>query len=310
MIIGSGATAITLLPTLAETAEKVTMLQRSPSYVMPLKAGASGTWIRKVVPSRWADGLIRWKHILLAMLFYHLCKIFPQAVRKVLRLVAISELPKNVPHDPHFQPSYNPWEQRICFCPDGDFFKSLHRDNTHVVTDTIETVNEKGILTSGGTFLDADVIVTATGLRVQVAGGARITVDGAVFPFGEKFLWNGAMLQDFPNAAYVVGYGNISWTLGADSTAQLICRLLKEMQKKDIEVVIPRLDAGHGMKPSPMLNIKANYVLNAKHVIPMAGDRAPWGARDAPIRDIVHARWGNATENLELIHKKEGKKTT
>lgn len=303
-MIGSGATAITLVPALAPTVQKVTMLQRSPSYVMPLKAEASGAWIRAVAPRRYVDTLIRWKHILIAMIFYHICKNFPRFVRALLKAMTTSYLPKNVPYDPHFNPSYNPWEQRICFCPNGDFFKALHRQNTEIVTDTIQNVNEKGIQTSSGRFLEADIIVTATGLRIQVAGGARITVDGAEIPFGEKYLWNGAMIQDIPNATYIIGYGNISWTLGSDSTALLVIRLIKEMKKKDYEVAIPRLDKDHGMKTTPVLNIKANYVLKAKDLIPQAGDAAPWHARDDAIRDIYNAKYGDISKHMEFLPKK------
>lgn len=177
-----------------------------------------------------------------------------------------------------------------------------------MVTDKIRTINEKGILTESGEFLDADIIVTATGLKVLLGGRAKISLDGVVFPFGEKYLWNGSMLQDFPNAAYIIGYTNVAWTLGADATARLICRLLKHMKDNDLDIAVPRLKAGHSMKSTPAFNLSATYIQKAMALIPMAGDVAPWRQRNNSVKDIWYAYWGSLTKNMEFTKKEAAKK--
>jgi cation diffusion facilitator CzcD-associated flavoprotein CzcO len=211
VIIGSGATAVTLLPIIAEKATRVTMLQRSPTYVMSLPSvDPTGNFVRKFLPNWLAFKIVRWKFLIVPFAFFKFCRAFPNAARKILKFRTQQDLPKDVAHDPTFAPKYNPWEQRLCVCPDGDFFKALHKGNAEVVTDTIQTVTEDGILTSSGRKLDADVIVTATGLKMLLGGGSRISVDGKAVNLGDHFIWKGMMLQDIPNAAFVLGYTNAS----------------------------------------------------------------------------------------------------
>lgn len=302
VVIGSGATAITLLPNLVDKAARVTMLQRSPSYVMALPSvDPLGNLIKRLLPKWIAFKLVRWKFLVLPFLFFQFCRAFPNAGRKVIRANTLKQLPKNMAHDPNFNPRYNPWEQRLCICPDGDFFTALHKGNAEIVTDTIETVTATGITTVSGTTLDADIIVTATGLKMLLGGGARISVDGTPVPLSQKFMWKGALLQDLPNAAFVIGYTNASWTLGADATATLVCRLLKHMQKTGMAIATPRVRGK--MSEEPVLNLSSTYIEKAKGAIPKAGGNAPWRARKSYFGDMWAAKYGPLTTDLEFVEK-------
>lgn len=301
VIIGSGATAVTLLPVVAEKAAKVTMLQRSPSYVLPLPSeDSTGKIVGHFLPNWLAFKIVRWKFLLLPFIFYKFCRAFPNAARKVIRLRTKESLPKNIPHDPNFNPKYNPWEQRLCICPDGDFFKALHKGNTDIVTDTIKTVTEHGIATDGGKKLDADIIVTATGLKMQLAGGSRISIDGKPFNFVEKFMWKGIMLQDLPNAAFVIGYTNASWTLGADSTAIHVCRMLKYIDSHGLTSATPRVAKGEKLGVNPVLDLSSTYVQKAKGLLPKAGDSGPWKPRSGYLTDNWVASYGNLTTGMQF----------
>jgi cation diffusion facilitator CzcD-associated flavoprotein CzcO len=299
IIIGSGATAITLLPIVAQKAAHVTMLQRSPSYIMALPAeDPTGNFVRRFLPNWLAFKIVRWKFLILPFLFFQFCRAFPNAARWVLKRRTSRQLPANVPQDPHFNPKYNPWEQRLCVCPDGDFFKALQRGNADVVTDTIATVTETGIETKGGQRLEADVIVTATGLKMQMAGGARLSVDGKKLSIADKFMWKGMMLQDLPNMAFVIGYTNASWTLGADATALHICRLLKHMDKTGTQSATPSVDKGESLAASPVLNLSSTYIEKAKGSLPKAGDSGPWRPRANYLTDHWVSAYGNLTRGL------------
>ncbi|KAG4435531.1 hypothetical protein IFR05_008998 [Cadophora sp. M221] len=302
IIIGSGATAITLLPNLVEKADHVTILQRSPSYIMALPAvDPMGNFIRKWLPTWLAHTLVRWKFLILPFIFFKFCRAFPNAARKVIQGNTKKQLGDcNVPLDPNFKPSYNPWEQRLCVCPDGDFFKALHRGNADMVTDTIKTVTAKGIQTDSGKFIDADVIITATGLKMQLAGGSKITVDNKRIDVSTKYVWKGVMLQDVPNAAIVIGYTNASWTLGADATARLVCRLLKKMDQEKDGVATATIEPGLKMNPSPMLNLNSTYIEKAKGELPKSGDVAPWKPRSNYLADYWVAGYGNLNTGLKF----------
>lgn len=300
VVIGSGATAITLIPNLADKATKVTMLQRSPSWVIGIPAVDSiGGLMRKCLPSWIASPLIRWKFIVLPSLFFHFCRRFPNAARSILRERVKRELPSSIPVDPNFNPRYNPWEQRLCVCPDSDFFKCLHSGKTDVVTDTIKTITSSGIDLVSGKTLDADIIITATGLKLQLAGGAKISIDGNSYNYATKYMWKGVMLQDLPNTVAVIGYTNASWTLGADITTGILVRLLKHMRENNFSSTVPRVH-GNKMKSTPLLNLKSTYVEEAKGYLPMAGDRGPWKPRRNYLVDYWVERYGNLTEDLEF----------
>src|SRR5215469_15524857 len=310
VIIGSGATAVTLLPSVAERAEHVVMLQRSPSYVFSLPSKDKiGALIHRLLPSSIAYWIQRVQWILLGYTLYYYCRIFPNSAKRFLRRETIRQLPKDIAHDPHFKPAYNPWEQRLCLCPDGDFFKALRKGKASIATGSIETVTETGIELQDGSFISTDIIVTATGLKILIAGGARFSVDGKLLNPAEKFLWKGVMMQDLPNAAFVVGYTNASWTLGADATAQLITRLLKMMQKKGVVAAVPRLENPEKMKSVPMLNLDSTYIRRAASMMPKAGE-GQWAPRSNYFVDIKEAKWGDIVSGLQFYkqHMANGKK--
>lgn len=300
VIIGSGATAITLLPNIAQKAERVTMLQRSPTYILSLP-NISNSWLAYLLPSAISRKLQRISWIITTRIFYLFCQGFPRLARWIFRQRVSRELPKHIPLDPHFQPRYNPWDQRVCICPDGDFFKSLHTGRADVKTDTIKTVTKNGIELNSGDSIDADIIVTATGLQLLFAGGTEIVVDGKKVDPPSKYLWNGVMIQDIPNASYVIGYTNASWTLGADATALFICRLLKLMESKGASAAVPRVQPGEKLEDRPLLNLKSTYVSVAPKKLPKAGNKAPWLARESYISDLMFAKYGNIDNSLEYL---------
>ncbi|KAL9128356.1 MAG: hypothetical protein Q9175_007544 [Cornicularia normoerica] len=301
VVVGSGSTAVTLIPSLAETASHVSMLQRSPSYILARPAIDSfGWWAQKLLPYWIAHRITRIRFLVLSFLFTKFCAYYPLAARNLIKKLTLKELPGNIPHDPDFSPRYNPWEQRLCLCPDGDFFKAMRLGKASVVTDTITTVTETGIQLASGQTLDADIIVTATGLKLKSAGGAHISVDKNPVTIGEKYLWKGVMLQDVPNMATVIGYTNASWTPGADATALLVTRLLKSMKAKGATSAVPRLEHMKDMKPVPMLNLSSTYVVRGAKELPRTGNKAPWMPRSTYFSDLWDAKFGNITDGLRF----------
>lgn len=304
VIIGSGATAVTLLPKLAEKAD-VTMLQRSPTYIVSVP-NSTDSWLSRILPATWNHTLQRTRCLYLGRFFFLFCQAFPNLARWLLRLDSARQLPDHIPHDPHFQPRYNPWDQRLCVCPDGDFYKSLHAGRADVKTDTIRTVTSSGIELDSGDRLDADIIVTATGLRLQLAGGTSLTVDGDPVSISQKYAWHGMMIQDVPNAAFLLGYVNASWTLGADATSLFICRLLKEMEERGVRAAVPRVCVADAqdMQPRRLLSLNSTYVVNAEGALPRCADRGPWAPRNNYFDDLKFARRGNL-KGLEFLGEKK-----
>ncbi|BCS26884.1 flavin-containing monooxygenase [Aspergillus puulaauensis] len=301
VIIGSGATAITLLPNLADEAARVTMLQRSPTYIRSIPNRSSNGRLSYLLPSGIYHRLQREIWILRTRLFFLFCQHFPSLATWMLKRAVKQELPGHIAYDPHFKPYYNPWDQRMCVCPDGDFFTSLRLGKADVRTDTIKTVTAKGITLNAGETLDADIIVTATGLKLQIAGGAALSVDGQKIDISSKYLWNGVMLQDLPNAAFVIGYTNASWTLGADATAQCITRILKTLESRKLVAAIPRVDPQLNLQELPLLKLTSTYLNAGPRVLPRAADRGPWQPRDHYGKDIRFAKKGNIDDGLEFV---------
>ncbi|GME55966.1 Flavin-containing monooxygenase [Neofusicoccum parvum] len=301
VIIGSGATAITLLPNLAERAAHVVMLQRSPSYIVnqDLVSGLDNS-IRAILPESAAYRLIRWRHLIMGYLFFFFCRAFPQRARRLLRADTEKQLPASTSYDPHFNPPYNPWEQRLCCSPDGDFFAALRSGRASIATDTIASVTPRGITLRSGAKLACDVIVTATGLRMRLGGGIRIVVDGRDVRLADRLLWRGALLQDVPNAAFMLGYTNASWTLGADAAALLVARVLRRMRDEGATSCVPRLREGEDVRPVPFMDLKSGYVSRALERLPKAGDRGPWTARWSYFSDLWNAKVGDITDGLEF----------
>ncbi|KAF8865663.1 putative dimethylaniline monooxygenase [Acephala macrosclerotiorum] len=214
--------------------------------------------------------------------------LLPALAKTTASATTDKELPQHIAQNPHFKPAYNPWEQRLCVCPDGDFYHALRQGNSHVVMDTIETVTESGIRTSAGTILDADIIVTATGLRMKFAGGIRASVDGTVIKFSDKYLWKGALMQDVPNTAFLLGYTNASWTLGAEASMQLVCRILRYMMARRFKT-----------RPTNMINLKSTYIISGQSILPKGGDVGRWKARVNYFKGFCHAKFGGM-EGLEF----------
>lgn len=304
VIVGSGATAMTLLPNMTDHASHVTMLQRSPSYLLsqPSEDGME-KFIRRWFPLFMAHRLIRIKWLILPFIFVNFCHYFPNASRTAIMKATIPQLPESTPYDPTFKPKYNPFEQRVCFCPDGDFYQSLRDGKSSVVTGSIETVTKNSIKLTNGKELHPDIIVTATGLQIRLAGGMTLKTDNVPYNIPDKYFWKGVMLQDLPNCAFVIGYVDASWTLGADATAQLVNRMLSQMEKEGAEEVVPRLSEREkqSMGQMSVLNLTSTYVQRGASMLPKAGDKGQWRARRFYFQDIWQAWFGDIKTGTEWV---------
>lgn len=300
VVIGSGATAITLLPNLAKKAERVTMLQRSPTYVLPLPMrDPIGVLASKILPGWMVHKMLRTKFLVLGWLFYNFCQRFPNRARAILAKRTQQLLPARIKQDPHFKPAYNPWDQRMCICPDGDFFDALNGDKCDVETGNIKTIAEHGIELESGKTLDADIIITATGLNMQFAGATKFFVDGEEIHAPEKFLWKGVMLEDLPNCSILLGYPNASWTLGADAACQLTCKLINNMKETGQTSAVPRVDPKEDISIRPVLALNSTYVMRARHKMPKAGDKGPWQIRSSYFSDMWNVKFGDLLSGLQ-----------
>ncbi|KAG6053053.1 hypothetical protein E4U17_005080 [Claviceps sp. LM77 group G4] len=301
VIIGSGATAVTLVPSLADKAAHTTMLQRSPTYILALpESDLIDTAFRFLLPGSLAKQLIRFKWILSGFLLTTFSKWFPRLARSIILRWTAQELPKGVKMDPHFTPKYNPWEQRMCLCPAGDFFKTLRTGKASVETGVIEKVTAKSIRLKSGRELHPDIIVTATGLKVHLAGGIKVSVDGQDISLSECFLWKGCMLENVPNLFMAMGYVDASWTLGADATAQLVCRMLNRFTSGGFSQIVPRLtdDEKQNMTELPFMSLKSTYIQKGKSVFPRVGNSKQWLPRSYYWKDIYNARRGDVESGL------------
>lgn len=298
VVIGSGATAITLVPALAESAEHVTMLQRSPSYIMSLPArDPFARFVDRIMPERFAQRAVRAKSIVTNLAFYQLCQRLPSVAIRFLRWVATRNLHDPSLVDPHFTPTYRPWDQRLCLVPDADLFRTLNSGRAEVVTDRIDTVTEKGIRLMSGTELEADVIVTATGLKLLPAGGISISIDGEKRDPGELYIYRGVMLGGVPNLALCVGYTNASWTLRADLASLFVCRLLNHMRRNGFRVATPEQHVDD--RPAPLLGLTSGYVTRAASILPKQGSRSPWRMRQNYLLDLPEMRWGRLDDGID-----------
>lgn len=301
VVIGSGATAVTLLPALAQRAAHVTMLQRSPTYVVSRPAvDAVAAGLRKRLPSKVAYDLTRWKNVLLGMAFFEACRKFPHRAKSVLVGQVRKAIGDKVDVSKHFTPTYDPWDQRLCLVPDGDLFETLNTGKADVVTDTIETFTETGLSLRSGRKLEADLIVTATGLKLKFIGGMRLTVDGRDVEPSKAMNYKGAMLSDVPNLAVTFGYTNASWTLKCDLTCEYVCRLLHLMDEKRYRTCVPRL-TDPSVRDEPLLDFSSGYVQRALSVLPRQGSKTPWRVHQNYALDLVALRHGPIDDGvLEL----------
>ncbi len=290
VVIGSGATAITLLPAMAESAAHVTMLQRTPSYVVsvPQRDNAVGR-LRRVLPGSVAASVVRWRNILVQWGLFQLARRRPALVRRVIRAGTLKALPDGYAVDTHFKPPYEPWDQRMCIVPDGDLFRAIRHGTGSVVTGRIETFTPGGIRLSDGTEVPADIVVTATGLSLLAFGGAEILLDGTAVDLGTTIAYRGVMLDGVPNFAYVVGYANASWTLKADLVSTYVVGLLRHMARHRFQVVVAQLDSN--VEAAPLLDLTSGYVQRALDAFPKQGDRGPWKAPQNYLRDRLTLRF-------------------
>ena len=276
VVIGSGATAVTLIPSMADTAEHITMLQRTPSYILPVpRKDPIANTLRKVFGDERGYALARRKNIAQQAAIWKFCQRYPTAARKIIRRLNTKQLPEGFPVDEHFNPPYNPWDQRMCAVPDGDLFRSIRAGKASIVTDRIATFTETGILLESGQELAADIIITATGLNVQPFGGIPLSVDGAAVKLADTVAYKGLMLSGVPNFAFAIGYTNSSWTLKIGLLCEHLCRLLAHMDENGYASCRPVV-ADPAMPTRPFLDFAAGYVQRVVDQLPRQGDRMPW----------------------------------
>ncbi|HTR89966.1 MAG TPA: NAD(P)/FAD-dependent oxidoreductase [Solirubrobacteraceae bacterium] len=290
VVIGSGATAVTLVPAMAQRAAHVTMLQRSPSYVLSLPAvDPLARLVRRLLPEERAYALVRWKNVLLATLVYQLSRRRPGFVKGLIRRGLERQLPPGYDIDTHFKPTYDPWDQRLCLVPDGDLFAAIAAGRASVATDTIDSFTEHGIRLSSGAELDADVVVTATGLNLLLLGGASFAVDGREVDLSRTMAYKGMMLSGVPNMAMALGYTNASWTLKCDLTCEYVCRLLNHMDAHGHRVCEPH-NSDPTVREQPLIDFSSGYIQRSIHQFPKQGSKTPWRLRQNYPLDILHLR--------------------
>lgn len=309
VIIGSGATAVTLVPAMAETAGHVTMLQRSPTYIFSIPGvDQTAATANRLLPGRLAHKATRMRRILMALAFYQFCRRMPDRARRMIAGVNQALLPDGYPLDPDFAPRYKPWDQRVCFVPDGDLFRAIREGRASVVTATIDHVDASGVLLSDGRKLPADIVITATGLQVLFAGGISVEVDGSPVDLAERHVYRGFMLSGVPNFAFCVGYTNASWTLRADLSSQMVCKVLNYMDAHGKGAATPRLPAGGGGagrgprgpgRDRPILDLTSGYVQRAAGRLPKSGERRPWRVRHNYLLDFLDSRFADVTRDMD-----------
>ncbi len=291
VVIGSGATAVTLVPAMAEKATHVTMLQRSPTYIASLPAEDQiATRLRRFLPERAVYSIVRWKNVLMQTAFFQLSRRRPEVVKKFIRKGVERALPPGYDVEKHFTPRYNPWDQRMCLVPDSDLFEAISKGSASVVTDRIASFTERGIELESGEALEADVVVTATGLNLLFLGGIELTVDDEDVDIPSKMTYRGMMLSGVPNLAFTVGYTNASWTLKADLTSEYVCRLLNYMDAHGYRRSVPEVDPT--VTEEPLLDFTSGYVLRSLDQFPKQGSKEPWKLRQNYVFDIRTIRRG------------------
>ncbi|MCW3039790.1 MAG: NAD(P)/FAD-dependent oxidoreductase [Solirubrobacterales bacterium] len=290
VVIGSGATAVTLIPALAAQDAHVTMLQRSPSYIMSLPSrDVIADRLRRWFGDERGHALTRRKNIFQQRKVYAFCQRYPKLARRLIRRLTEKQLPAHIDVDTHFNPTYDPWDQRLCAVPNGDLFRALRAGKADIVTDGIERFTEKGLRLSSGRELEADIIVTATGLNLQLFGGAELEVDGHVMVPAETLAYKGLMLSGVPNFAFAIGYTNSSWTLKVDLVCEYLCRLLDHMEARGQRTVVP-VDPNPGQATRPLMDFSAGYVQRAIAQLPRQGAAAPWHLAMDYAEDVAHLR--------------------
>jgi cation diffusion facilitator CzcD-associated flavoprotein CzcO len=298
VVIGSGATAVTIIPALAMEAAHVTMVQRSPSYIlaMPEKDPVAG-WLFNRLPKSTAYKISRWKNVLIASALYSFCRKLPKQASRTLIGLVRRQVGSGVDVETHFTPGYEPWDQRLCVAPDGDFFKAIQAGKVSVVTDHIESFTENGLRLRSGPTLEADIIVTATGLRLKFLGGIALEVDGQPIQPSATVTYKGMMFGDVPNLAVATGYTNASWTLKCDLICEYVCRLLRFMDARGYDQCCPRPNQG-AKGVVPLLNLQSGYVRRASNDLPRQGSSSPWRMYQNYIRDLFALRYSRLDDGV------------
>ncbi|WP_108812428.1 NAD(P)-binding domain-containing protein [Sphingorhabdus sp. Alg231-15] len=308
VVIGSGATAVTLVPSMAETAEHVTMLQRSPTYIVSRPAEDKfALALRKFLPSKLAYGVTRWRNVLYQLFTFNLARSKPAGFKKTLLDMVREEMGEGVDMK-HFTPSYNPWDQRLCLVPDSDLFRSLKSGKASIVTDHIERFVSDGILLKSGEKIEADIIITATGLQLVNGGHTAFKIDGDPVHFGSRFNYKGVMFSDVPNLAMTFGYTNASWTLKADLTSEYICRLINLMDRKDAQIAYPHPTDPESMVPETIVDFSSGYIERAAADLPKQGQKKPWRLNQNYAKDIINLRHRTVDDGV-MVFAKAGSKS-
>ena len=304
VVIGSGATAITLVPAMAERAAHVTMLQRSPSYIVSRPAeDVLANLLRRCLPDHAAYALARWKNVLSGTFFYNLARKRPRVFKWMVTRGVRRQLGSKY-DSKHFTPLYNPWDQRLCLVPDADLFRAMNEGRVSLVTDHIDTFTENGLLLKSGEHLDADIIVTATGLVLKLFSGVQLAVDDMPVELAKTLVYKGMMFSDIPNLAFAVGYTNASWTLKCDLTAEYVCRLLNHMDQHGYGVCTPRVNDAH-IEEEPVIDFNSGYVLRALDSLPRQGTQTPWRLHQNYVKDLRMMRYGRVEDGtMEFISRR------
>jgi monooxygenase len=298
VVIGSGATAVTIVPAMAGQAAHVTMLQRSPTYIASLPARDSiALRLARLLGTRRAYPIVRWKNVAFQTLFYRLSRRRPGVVRSMLRNATIKQLPPGYDVDTHFKPRYQPWDQRMCLVPDGDLFRVIRQGQASVVTDRIADFTASGLRLESGAELEADILVTATGLRLLALGDIQLAVDGREVKLPETMTYKGMMLSGVPNFAFTIGYTNASWTRKADLVSEYVVRLLRYLDRNGYDQCVPVND-DPAVTERPLLDFQAGYVLRSVHEFPKAGSRGPWQVTMSYPRDLIMLRYGRIGDGV------------
>lgn len=294
IVIGSGATAVTLVPAITNNAAHVTMLQRSPTYIVSRPAEDKiANFLRSTLPSRAAYVLSRWKNVLLGMFFYNLARKRPAVMKRLIAKGVTKELGEEVLA--HFTPSYDPWDQRLCLVPDSDLFRVIREGKATIVTGEIKEFTESGVRLRSGEQLDADIVVTATGLNMKLMAGLQLVVDGEAVDLSKTIAYKGMMYSDVPNVASAFGYTNASWTLKCDLTAEYVCRMLKYMDANGFDTCTPRINDSE-MAAEPVVNFTSGYVQRVIDTLPKQGSKTPWRLHQNYIKDLSMLRYGRVND--------------
>jgi monooxygenase len=296
VVIGSGATAVTLVPSMAPTAGKVTMLQRTPTYILPQPARDPLAVALRRLPAKVRYPIVRNANIAKLVLNYQVAQRVPAVSKKFVRRFTERQLPEHLSYDEHFQPPYNVWDQRLCVVPESDLFKALRSGKADVVTDTIETFTETGIRLTSGRELEADIVISATGLKLKLFGGIDVSVDGVPFAPTETMTYKGLMVSGIPNFVFTIGYTNASWTLKADLVGDYVVRLLSHMDEQGKRTVVPVKDPSVGERP--FMDLASGYIQRALDGLPKQGDRAPWALKQNYYVDVRTIRNGTIDDGV------------